>query len=321
MRRAGSGDGRSYDRTVLHHGDAHGDGHDHGHADRRRVAAALALILGLLAAELAVGLVARSLALLADAAHMLTDAAALALALVAAAVASRPPSGSWTFGFRRVEILAALANGITLLLVGVWIVYAAIHRLVSPPDVRGGLVAVVAVAGIAVNLAAAALLAEPSRRSLNVRGAFLHVATDLAAFAATALAGLLVVATGWDRFDALASLGVTGLIFWSSWILLRESARILLEVSPGATPPREVLDAMLAVPGVVEVHDLHVWTVGSGFLAVSAHVLVAPETDCHDVRRRLAEMLSERFDLGHSTLQVEHARRRRAVRVRLPIAR
>src|SRR5204862_239524 len=160
---------------------------DHG-ADRRVLAGALALVVGLLVAEIAVGLVASSLALLADAGHMLTDAAALALALVAAAVATRPPGGSWTFGFRRVEILAALANGITLALVGIWIVFEAVQRLVSPTDVRGGLVLVVAAAGIVVNLAAAALLERPSRTSLNVRGAFLHVATDVAAFARTAAA-------------------------------------------------------------------------------------------------------------------------------------
>ena len=283
--------------------------HDHGSADRRALAGALALILGLLAAEVAVGILASSLALLADAGHMLTDAAALALALVAAAVANRPPGGRWTFGFRRIEILAALANGITLALVGIWIVYEAIRRLVAPPEVRGGLVLVLALAGIAVNLVAALLLARPSRRSLNVRGAFLHVTTDLAAFAGTAVAGALILATGWYRFDPLASLAVAGLIFWSSASLLRDSSRILMEAAPGDAAPREVAEAMLAVPGVVEVHDLHVWTVGSDFPALSAHVLVAPGGDCHQARRALAAMLAERFDLRHTTLQVEHASR------------
>jgi cobalt-zinc-cadmium efflux system protein len=284
-------------------------GHEHTSGDRRALGAALALILGLLAAELVAGIVASSLALLADAGHMLTDAAALALALVAAGVARRPPTGSWTFGFRRVEILAALANGITLALVGIWIVYEAIRRLVAPADVHGGLVLAVALGGIAVNLAAAALLARPSRKSLNVRGAFLHVATDLAAFAGTAVAGALIIVTGWDRFDPLASLAVAALIFWSSAVLLRESSRILLEISPGEMPPKEVAEAMLAVPDVVDVHDLHVWTVGSGFPSLSAHVLVRPEGDCHQARRELAEMLAERFGLEHATLQVEHAKR------------
>jgi cobalt-zinc-cadmium efflux system protein len=296
-------------------------GHDHDHqaAGRRSLALSLALILGLLVAEVAVGIVAGSLALLADAGHMLTDAAALALALVAAAVAQRPPGGSWTFGFRRVEILAALANGITLALVGIWIVYEAVRRLISPTDVHGGLVLALAAAGIVVNLAAAALLERPSRTSLNVRGAFLHVATDVAAFTGTAVAGALILATGWDRFDPLASLAVAALIFWSSATLLRESSRILLEVSPGEMPPREIADAMLSVPDVVEVHDLHVWTVASGFPALSAHVLVRPEGDCHEARRALAQLLAERFGLRHTTLQVEHAPR--PMPSELPLAR
>jgi cobalt-zinc-cadmium efflux system protein len=295
--------------------------HAHEHeAARRSLSAALALIVGLLVAEIVVGILAGSLALLADAGHMLTDAAALALALVAAGVAARPPAGSWTFGFRRVEILAALANGITLALVGIWIVYAAVRRLVSPTDVRGGLVLVLAGAGIAVNVAAAALLARPSRKSLNIRGAFLHVATDVAAFAGTAVAGVLILITGWDRFDPLASLAVAGLIFWSSAVLLRESSRILLDVSPGEMPPQEVAEAMLAIPDVVQVHDLHVWTVGSGFPSLSAHVLVRPEGDCHEARRELAAMLSERFGLQHTTLQVEHSRQHRPVGTELPLA-
>ena len=281
--------------------------HVHSHAaGRRALATALALILALMAGEVVFGVLAGSVALLADAGHMLTDAAALAVALGAAAYARRPARGRWTFGFRRLEILAAHVNGITLLVVGVVIVYTAARRLVDPPEVRGGLVLVVALVGAAVNLVAAALLAGPSRESLNVRGAFLHVSTDLAAFAGTALAGGLVLATGWNRFDPVASLLVAGLIFWSSFVLLRESTRILLEVSPGETEPRDVAEAMLAVPRVADVHDLHVWTVGSGFPSVSAHVLVEGGADCHAIRLELARLLEERFGLGHSTLQVEH---------------
>ena len=280
--------------------------HQHEHTTARRpLAIALTLILGLMVAEVVAAFVAVSHALFADAGHMLTDAAALALALGAATYAGRPARGRWTFGFRRLEILAAHVNGITLLVVGVLIVYGAIRRLLNPVDVRGGLVLAVALVGIAVNLIAAALLARPSRESLNVRGAFLHVATDLAAFAGTAIAGGIILATGWNRADPVASLVVAGLIFWSSWTLLRESTRILLEVAP--SEPREVAEAMLDVPEVVEVHDLHVWTVGSGFPSVSAHVLVEPGSDCHAIRLQLATVLRERFDLGHSTLQVEHA--------------
>ncbi|HYX87847.1 MAG TPA: cation diffusion facilitator family transporter [Gaiellaceae bacterium] len=283
--------------------------HNHTHRDTgaRRLAIALGLIVALMAGEVVFGAIAGSLALLADAGHMLTDAAALALALGAAAFAARPARGRWTFGFRRLEILAAHVNGITLLVVGVVIVYTAVRRLVEPPVVRGGLVLAVALGGIGVNLVATALLARPSRESLNVRGAFLHLATDLAAFAGTAVAGALVLATGWDRFDPIAGLVVAALIFWSSWLLLRESTRILLEVSPVEAEPGEVAEAMLELPRVVEVHDLHVWTVGSGFPSVSAHVLVEPGADCHRIRVQLASLLAERFGLDHSTLQVEHA--------------
>ena len=278
----------------------------HVHSSARRpLALAVGLILGLLAGEVVFGVVAGSLALLADAGHMLTDAAALALALGAASFAGRPPRGRWTFGFRRLEILAAHVNGITLLVVGVVIVYTAVRRLVDPPDVRGGIVLVVALAGIAVNVAASLLLHGPSRESLNVRGAFLHVVTDLAAFVGTAVAGAIILATGWDRADPVASLVVAALIFWSSLSLLRESTRILLEVAP--REPLEVEQAMLAVPQVTGVHDLHVWTVGSGFPSISAHVLVDQGADCHAIRLELATLLRDRFGLGHSTLQVEHA--------------
>src|SRR5919198_905418 len=266
--------------------------HAHTHTerlagDRRVLAVAAVLIAGLMAAEIAAGVVAGSLALLADAGHLLTDVGALALAFVAASMARRPPRGRFTFGFSRLEILAAQANGLSLLLVGVWIVYAAVRRLVDPPDVRGGVVLAVALVGVAVNLVATALLARSSRESLNVRGVFLHVATDLAAFAGTAVAGALVLATGWDRFDPIAGLLVAALVFRSAVVLLRESTRIFMEGSPGDIDPEAVGRAFVAQPEVVEVHDLHVWTVTSGFPAFAAHVLVEPGADCHAVRRRL----------------------------------
>jgi cobalt-zinc-cadmium efflux system protein len=247
---------------------------------------------------------------------MLTDAAALGAALVASRLASRPASGPWTFGLGRAEILAAQANGIALLLVGIWIVYGAIRRLVSPPDVHGGIVLVVALVGIAVNLTATLVLARADRESLNVRGAFLHVATDLAAFVGTAVAGALVLATGWDRFDPIAGLAVAVLCIVSSWSLLRESGRIFMEAAPTGVDPAEVAGALAADPDVVEVHDLHVWTVTSGFPALAAHVLVSPSTDCHGARRRLQRLLEQRYDLHHVTLQVDHvAQRSQSVRL------
>jgi cobalt-zinc-cadmium efflux system protein len=285
-------------------------GHDHRASDRRALAVALVLIVGLLAAELVAGIVAGSLALLADAGHMLTDAAALAFALVAASIATRPARGRWTFGFGRVEILAAQVNGLTLLLAGVWIVYGAVRRLIDPLDVHGGIVLGVALAGVAVNLVATMVLARATRESLNVRGAFLHLATDLAAFVGTAIAGALILLTGWDRFDPLAGLAVAALMFWSAASLLRDSGRIFLETAPPEIDPDSVAAVLAAQEGVVGVHDLHVWTVTSGFPALAAHVLVEPDVDCHDARRRLERLLVERFDLRHTTLQVDHVARR-----------
>jgi cobalt-zinc-cadmium efflux system protein len=282
--------------------------HDRHHADdRRALAIALALILAFLIAEVVAALIAGSLALLADAGHMLTDAGALAFALFAATLATRPAQGRWTFGYKRLEILAAQANGVTLLVVALLILYGSARRLASPTDVRGGIVLAVAFAGIAVNAAATAVLSRASRESLNVRGAFLHVATDTVAFAGTAVAGALILATGWDRFDPIASIGVAALMLWASWGLLRESASIFLERSPAGIDPDAVGRALVNEPEVVEVHDLHVWTVTSGFPALAAHVLVQPEADCHAIRRRLAQMLHDRFDLEHTTLQVDHA--------------
>lgn len=284
--------------------------HTHPHAptdaNRRALTGALVLIVAFMAGEVVFGILASSLALLADAGHMLTDAAALGLAIFAASMAARPARGRWTFGYKRVEVLAAQINGLTLLVIGIWIVYGAVGRLVDPPDVEGGVVLVVACVGIAVNVAATSLLARASKTSINVRGAFVHVLNDLAAFVGTAIAGALVLFTGWDRFDPIASLVVAALIAWSSAGLLRDSTRIFLESSPADIDPDEVGRAIVAAGEVVETHDLHVWTVTSGFPALSAHVLVQSGADCHAIRRSLERMLVERFGLDHTTLQVDH---------------
>jgi cobalt-zinc-cadmium efflux system protein len=284
---------------LAHGADRHRD-------DRRSLLVALALLAGVMAIEIAFGIVASSLALLADAGHMLTDVLALALAVAAIGIASRPASGRWTYGLGRVEVLSAQANGISLLLIGGWITYSAIRRLIEPPEVRGGIVLVVAVIGALVNIAAAAVLARGQSESINVRGAFLHVATDLAGFVGTALAGGLILLTGWNRFDPIASLGVALLCFISAFALTRESLRIVLEGSPGHIEPEAVGQMLASDPEVVEVHDLHIWTVTSGFPALSAHVLVRQESDCHAARARLAQALRERFGIDHTTLQVDH---------------
>ena len=286
----------------------HADDHTHRLiADRRALTMALVLVLAVMVGEIVAGVIGGSLALLADAGHMLTDAAALGFALFAAAMSARPAVGRWTFGYSRLEILAAQANGLTLGLIALWVVWSAIHRLVDPTDVRGGLVLVVALAGAAASLAASLMLARASRESLNVRGAFLHVLTDVAAFGAAAVAGALILATGWDRFDPIASLAVAALMLWSSAQLLRESTTIFLERAPTDADPDEIGRALVAEEDVVEVHDLHVWTVTSGFPALSAHVLVTPGADCHAARRRLERTLAARFGLTHTTLQVDHA--------------
>jgi cobalt-zinc-cadmium efflux system protein len=286
------------------------------HADRRILGLSLALLLAFMVAEVVLGIAAGSLALLADAGHMLTDAFALGLALFAAWAASLPARGRWTFGFARAEILAAQANGITLAVIALIIVFSAIRRLISPPDVDAAVVTVVAVAGIAVNLCVLGLMARAERRSLNMRGAYLHIATDLAAFVGTVVAGVLILTTGWDRFDAIASLFVAGLMIGASISLLRESGRIFLEGAPEEAPPAEVGNAIAAHDGVVETHDLHVWTVTDGFPTLSAHVLVEPGADCHRIRLELERMLAERFDLEHTTLQVEHVGSARGLEIK-----
>ena len=259
-----------------------------------------------MAVEVAAGIIAHSLALLSDAAHMLTDAAAIGLSIFAIHLARRPAEGSMTFGFRRIEILSAQANGITLLVLAAVIVFEAIQRLVTPPEVKGGLMLAVALAGIVVNLAATWTLARANRQSLNVEGSFRHIVTDLYAFIGTAIAAALILLTGFERADPIASLIVAGLMLHSAYVLLRASGRIFMEAAPEDVDPNEIGEALLAIPGVVEVHDLHVWEVSSGFPALSAHVLVTQEADCHRARLRLADLLEKRFDIHHSTLQVEH---------------
>jgi cobalt-zinc-cadmium efflux system protein len=275
-------------------------------ADQSRLAIALALIAGLMAAEILVGILVSSLALLSDAAHMLTDAGAIGLALVAAALARRPVKGSMTYGLGRAEILSAQFNGATLLVLALFIVYAAIRRLVEPPDVPGAPLLIVALAGVAVNVVTTRMLSGADRRSLNVEGAFQHLLTDLAAFTATAIAGIVIISTGFRRADGIAALIVAAIMLRAAARLLLASGRVFLEGAPEGVDVNALGRAMVALAGVTEVHDLHVWEVTSGFPALSAHVLVQPDCDCHDARRRLSELLQDRFRIKHTTLQVEH---------------
>jgi cobalt-zinc-cadmium efflux system protein len=293
----------------VHEHDHAGHGHSHqisADADRGKLAIALGLIVGFMLVEVVVGILASSLALLSDAAHMLTDAAAIALALVAINLARRPAHGAFTFGLRRAEILSAQFNGATLLVLGLLVVVEGVRRLVNPPDVEGAPVLIVALVGVAVNLAATWVLASANRRSLNVEGAYQHLLTDLAAFIATAIAGAVILLTGFRQADGIAALLVAGIMLYASYGLLRESGRIFLEAAPRGMDVDEIGHALAASPGIVEVHDLHVWEVSSGFPALAAHVVVGRDCDCHQARLRLQEVLRDRFGIAHTTLQMDH---------------
>ncbi|CAM5343376.1 putative cation transporter [Streptomyces avidinii] len=293
------------------HGHDHGPGgHSHGvaaDADRRWLGISLGLIVGFMAVEVVVGVVAQSLALISDAAHMLTDAVSIVLALIAMRLAARPARGGFTYGLKRAEILSAQANGLTLLLLAVWLAYEAVRRLLDPPAVEGGLVLVTALVGIVVNIVAAWCISKANRTSLAVEGAYQHILNDLFAFIGTAVAGLIVLTTGFRQADSIASLVVVVLMVKAGYGLVRESGRILLEAAPAHVDPDAVGDRLVGQPPVTEVHDLHIWTITSGQAALSAHVLVAPEGDCHAVRRDLEAVLAKEYGITHTTLQVDHA--------------
>jgi cobalt-zinc-cadmium efflux system protein len=290
---------------------------------------ALTLIVLFMTAEVVVAELSSSLALLSDAAHMLTDAAALAMALLASRLAARPAKGAMTFGLGRAEILSAYANGTTLLVLGLLIVYGAIEHLVKPLHVQGTPVLIVALVGIVVNLVVTRVLGghahghvdhdhshehehehdRPARRrSLNIEGTYQHILTDLFGFFATAVAAAVILITGFRRADAIASLLIAALMLHAAYGLLKASLRVMMEAAPEGTNPDTIGRELAAQPGVAEVHDLHIWEVTSGFSAISAHVVVDAGHDCHEIRRALSKLLRDRFELAHSTLQVEHAR-------------
>jgi cobalt-zinc-cadmium efflux system protein len=275
--------------------------------DERYVVLSLVLIGIFLLFEIAFAFLGHSLALLADAGHMLTDAGALIATLAAIRLARRPASGSWTFGLKRAEVLSAQANGVTLLVVGALVTFEAVHRLLHPSSVSGGIVIAVSAVGMVFNAAATWSLSKANRESINIKGAFQHIFTDLVAFAATFAAGIIIVSTGYRRADSIASLFVVLLMVRSAWGLLRETGRVLLEAAPAGYDPTVIAGDIVAHPTVESVHDVHIWLITSGFPALSAHVLVARPADCHAVRRELEQMLHEKHDLDHTTLQVDHA--------------
>lgn len=289
-------------------------GRMHGHAatrpagapDRRWLTAALAVIVIFLVGEFVAGLLAHSLALLTDSAHMLSDAAALGVAILASRIAEKPARGAYTFGFARVDALSGQLSGLTLLLLAIWFVVEAVLRLVHPPNVQGGVVVAVAIIGLVANALAAMLARRADQRSLNVRGVLAHLVTDAWAFAATLTAGLVVVLAGQPRADPVASLVVAGLMTVSGVRLVHAAGRVFLEAAPSDVDPDRLGAELASLEGVAELHDLHVWQIGPAQTALSAHLLVRPSHDCHEVSERLRARLRSRHDIGHVTLQTEH---------------
>jgi cobalt-zinc-cadmium efflux system protein len=282
--------------------------HVHGRErGRRALAVTLALTATFTVVEVVGGLLTDSLALLADAGHMLSDDLSLGLALLATWLAARPPSPRRTFGYQRAEILAALFNGVTLVVISVLIFIEAARRFDDPPDVVGGWMLAIACAGLAVNLLAASILHRAGAESLNVSAALRHVLADVAGSVGVIVAAVIILATGWEYADPLVSVLIGLLVLASSWSIIRDAVTILLEASPRGLNVEEIGNEMAAVPGVVDVHDLHVWTITSGFAALAAHVTVDRDSDCHAKRRELEALLADRFGLEHTTLQVDHA--------------
>lgn len=295
----------------MSHDHSHG-GHAHGvgaQTEPRWLVIALAINVAFFFGEVVAGILANSLALLSDAAHMLSDVGAIALALFAIRLAKRPPSGRFTFGFKRSEILSAQINGAALVALAAVIALESVRRIIDPPDVEGAFVIVTGLVGALANGAAAWALSRANRESMNVEGAFLHNLYDLYSSLAAAAAGALVLFASFNEADGIAALTVAALMAVGGVRLLAQSGRVLMEGTPQGMDAYEIGAALAAQPGVVEVHDLHVWEVTSGFPALAAHVVVEPDSDCHAKRRELDRLLHDRFEITHTTLQVDHASR------------
>lgn len=273
--------------------------------NRRRLLFALCLALSYAGIEFVGGLLTGSLALLADSLHMLSDVAALALSLLAVWMAARPASRRRTFGNSRAEILAALANGLALAVVAVFITVHAIERFLEPQDVQGGGVIVVATGGLIINLIGLWLLEGGRSESLNVRGAWLHVLSDTLASVGVILAGAGIWAFGWMWLDPTVSVIVSMLVLFSAWHLIREALDVLMEAVPSHLDPEEIRDALLGVEGVSSVHCLHVWTIGSSEVSLSSHLVIDPARDGEQIVQGVRSQLEERFSIEHTTIQIE----------------
>jgi cobalt-zinc-cadmium efflux system protein len=273
--------------------------------NRRRMLIALAINGLMLGAAVVGGLLTGSLALLADAGHVLSDIGAIALGLFAASLAARPSGPRRTFGLQRTEVLAALLNGIALVVIAVVIVVAAIGRFSDPPEVEGGGVLALGLVGLAGNLAATWVLARGGREDLNLEGVLRHSAADALGSAGVIVSGTVILATGWNPIDPLASLAIAGLILASSWRLIAEPVNVLMEAAPAGLDVEAIGRRMCGIEHVREVHELHLWTVTSGFETLAAHVVVERGADRDLVRRRLEVLLREEFGVEHTTLQME----------------
>ena len=291
-----------------------GHHHDHGlgtaaSKHRRRLVAVLGINAGVLVLQVIGGLASGSLALLADAGHMLTDSTGLVIALVAVSLAARPATSSRTFGLQRVEILAALTNGLLLVGVAVWVLIRAVDRWSQPEQVNSGLMLGVALVGAAANAIGLLILRGGKDESLNLRGAYLEVLGDLMGSAAVVVAAVVIMLTGWTRADSIASLAIVVLILPRAWSLLRDVVDVLLEATPKGVDLATVREHIREVPGVVDVHDLHAWTITSGVPVLSAHVVVdeacITEGRSGEVLDRLGECLGDHFDVEHCTFQLE----------------
>jgi cobalt-zinc-cadmium efflux system protein len=296
----------THDHSHLHSDGQGGHSHSGGTENRRALATALAITGVYTAVEVIGGLLTGSLALLADAGHMLSDNFSLGLALFAFWLSAKPPIPERSFGYKRAEILAALANGVTLVAISIWIFYEAYHRFQDPPEILGGWMMTVAVMGLLVNVAAALVLSRSEGGSLNLQGALRHIIADLLGSVGVIAAAVVILLTGWLYADPLISVLIGLLVLGSSWKLLRDSVSILLEQSPPGMDAEEVGHRMVSVEGVEDVHDLHVWTITSGFPALAAHVLVGTAEDCHERRRELEKIIYREFGIEHTTLQVDH---------------
>lgn len=300
--------------SIMHHHNHH-HGHDHSHHDHARsgnkkgLAIALIITLGIMILEFIGGLLTNSLALLSDSGHMLSDASALLLSLVALWFATKPSSPNKTYGFYRFEILAALLNGVALFIIAGFIVWEAIQRFDDPPTVASGSMMLIAVIGLLANLLSAWFLMRTGdvKNNVNLRSAYLHVIGDALGSVGAIIAGIVMLAFGWYIADPIISILVSILILKSAWRIIQNTVHILMEGAPATINPEEVKKSLLSIPGVAGIHDLHIWTITSNFDSLSCHLVVQDEANSYEILQQAIDLLDSRFHIEHSTIQIENS--------------